>query len=81
MKDLACADCGALHDFDLAPDTGTCIVCGGPLVEDAAERELVGGHAFRNALEEAAARANEALAKSKATGAFVKVASQKPEKN
>lgn len=41
---LACADCDAPHDFDLGPDDGTCVICGGPLVEDKTERdEVVGG--------------------------------------
>jgi len=52
MGNLACANCKALHDFDLAPDTGECIVCGGPLVEDETEREEVGIGAFRAGLKE-----------------------------
>lgn len=35
---LFCIGCGAIHDFDLALDDGTCIVCGDDLVED--ENEL-----------------------------------------
>lgn len=54
MSNLACADCKALHDFDLAPDTGTCIVCGGNLVEDETEREEVGVGALRAGLKEVA---------------------------
>lgn len=42
MKALACAECNAPHDFDLGPDDGTCVICGGPLIEDEQERELVG---------------------------------------
>lgn len=44
MSNLACAACGALHDFDLGPDDGTCIVCGGKLIEDEIEREEVEGN-------------------------------------
>lgn len=41
---LACADCDVPHDLDMAPDEGTCLVCGGPLVEDKKERaEVTGG--------------------------------------
>lgn len=47
---LACSDCDAPHDFDLGPDDGTCIICGGNLVEDQKERELVGGKALVNAV-------------------------------
>ena len=36
---LACLDCNALHDFDLGPDDGTCVVCGGKLAEDETERD------------------------------------------
>lgn len=40
-KPLACSICDAPHDFDLSPDDGTCIICGGALVEDPKEREEV----------------------------------------
>lgn len=52
---LACKDCDAPHDLDLGPDDGTCIVCGGALIEDEAERELVGGTGFNKAVVEAVA--------------------------
>lgn len=42
MIDLVCRECGAVHDVELAPDTGECIVCGGALIQDETERELVG---------------------------------------
>lgn len=38
---LACSVCDAPHDFDLTPDDGTCVVCGGALTEDPKERALV----------------------------------------
>lgn len=41
MKPLYCASCDAPHDVDLAPDTGECVICGGPLIEDEAERTVV----------------------------------------
>lgn len=62
MSDLACADCKALHDFDLAPDTGLCIICGGNLVEDETEREEVGAGAFKAGLKEVVQTVNESLA-------------------
>ncbi|MBV8068268.1 MAG: hypothetical protein JO270_00085, partial [Acidobacteriaceae bacterium] len=31
---LTCTDCGIEHDLDEAPDIGTCVACGGDLVED-----------------------------------------------
>jgi hypothetical protein len=40
---LACADCGVVHDFDMGPDDGECLVCKGPLVENKSEREKVVG--------------------------------------
>jgi hypothetical protein len=40
---LFCASCNAPHDLDMAPDEGTCLICGGPLVEDLSEREAVQG--------------------------------------
>ena len=46
-KPLFCASCDAPHDLDMAPDEGTCMICGGPLVEDLAEREEVVGGAAR----------------------------------
>lgn len=42
-KPLYCAICDAPHDLDMAPDEGTCLICGGSLVEDPNERELVTG--------------------------------------
>jgi hypothetical protein len=42
---IYCSSCGAVHDLDLAPDTGEC-VCGGSLIEGAAERGLVGPEAM-----------------------------------
>ncbi len=52
MKPLYCASCDAPHDIDLAPDTGECIICGGPLIEDESERGLVGPSARDNLLRE-----------------------------
>lgn len=34
-----CIECGADHDYDLAPDTGKCIVCGGLLAEPTDTKE------------------------------------------
>jgi hypothetical protein len=50
---LYCATCDAPHDVDLAPDTGDCVGCGGPLIEDETERELVGPRAQAQAMVEA----------------------------
>lgn len=38
---LYCAFCDAPHDVDLGPDDGTCMICGGPLIQDEKEREEV----------------------------------------
>lgn len=35
---LHCADCRAPHDLDEHPDTGECIHCKGPLIQDGEER-------------------------------------------
>jgi hypothetical protein len=75
---LACADCDAVHDVNLAPDTGTCVVCGGPLVEDKRERAEVGAGAYRAGLKEVAERTNELLAGVGAQ-AHVEVVPLKPE--
>jgi hypothetical protein len=39
---LYCSSCDMPHDIDLSPDTGECIACGGPLIEDETERGQVG---------------------------------------
>jgi hypothetical protein len=56
--DLCCADCDAPHDLDLGPDDGTCLICGGPLIEDESERETV-GMSFKKAMVEAVAKGLE----------------------
>lgn len=58
---LVCSDCDAVHDVDLAPDEGACVVCGGALIEDASERGEVGPGAFRAGLKEVAQFTNERL--------------------
>jgi hypothetical protein len=60
MTDLACLACGAVHDFDLGPDDGTCIVCGGKLAEDESERELVQGKGLAEAVVDSV---NDGIAK------------------
>lgn len=30
---LFCISCGTDHDYDLAPDEGSCIICGDDLIE------------------------------------------------
>ena len=41
---LFCANCDTAHDFDLAPDEGVCLVCGGILVENKDElKQIVSG--------------------------------------
>jgi hypothetical protein len=59
---LACADCDAPHDLDLGPDDGTCIVCGGTLIQDEKERGEVGlrGKVLAQAIVEAV---NDGIAK------------------
>jgi hypothetical protein len=47
---LYCSACDAPHDVDLAPDTGECVICGGPLIEDEAERGEVGPSAVARRL-------------------------------
>lgn len=46
VRPLYCAACDAPHDVDLGPDEGTCLICGGPLIEDETERAVVGPEAF-----------------------------------
>ena len=52
-KKLVCATCCTAHDFDFAPDTGECIVCGGFLIEDESERGLVGGKVLTRVITDA----------------------------
>ncbi len=47
---LACSTCDAPHDFDLGPDDGTCVICGGDLIEDVKERKLVGDQGLQRAM-------------------------------
>jgi hypothetical protein len=60
LGDLACLECGAVHDVDLAPDTGECIVCGGRLAHDETEREAVYGRGMTEAIVESV---NDGIAK------------------
>lgn len=53
MKPLYCANCKAPHDIDLAPDTGECVICGGPLIEDETERGEVGPDVVASRMVEA----------------------------
>lgn len=66
---LYCASCDAPHDVDLAPDTGECVACGGPLIEDEVERGQVGPQATARAMVEVVndGLAAAALARGKAT--------------
>jgi hypothetical protein len=59
VKPLYCASCDAPHDVDLAPDTGECVICGGPLIEDEKERGEVGPDAVASRMVEVV---NDALA-------------------
>lgn len=34
---LRCSVCDEIHDYDLAPDTGECVLCGNRLLEDGEE--------------------------------------------
>ena len=58
---LYCATCDVPHDLDLGPDEGVCLVCGGPLVEDPKERELVYGSDTQRVIADAGAAAIEKL--------------------
>lgn len=60
---LACKDCDAPHDLDMGPDDGTCMICGGDLIEDEKERELVGAGGFKKNLVEAVATGLEKAGK------------------
>ena len=66
---LYCASCDMPHDVDLAPDTGECVGCGGPLIEDETERDEVGPSAQARAMVEVVndGLAATALARGKAT--------------
>jgi hypothetical protein len=47
---LYCESCDMPHDVELAPDTGECVGCGGPLIEDETERGEVGPRAQARAM-------------------------------
>lgn len=49
---LYCERCDMSHDVELAPDTGECVGCGGPLIEDESERGEVGPQAQARAMVE-----------------------------
>jgi hypothetical protein len=49
---LACKECNAPHDLDMGPDEGVCMICGGDLIEDESERELVGGSGHQRRLQD-----------------------------
>lgn len=60
---LRCKHCNAPHDVDMALDVGYCVICGGALIEDEVERELVAGKRFAEAITSAVADGLTAAAK------------------
>ena len=65
---LYCKDCNCPHDLDMAPDEGTCLICGSDLIEDPIERELVGGRAFTRGIVEVVGNALETCGKKDGDG-------------
>lgn len=68
MSNLACAVCDAPHDLDMGPDDGTCMICGGDLIEDESERGLVGRSAFTKTMTEVVAEGMAKAAAARGSG-------------